>query len=312
MNTSKELAAQEPNQAPLGALNLVEYRNTRTLLLQVMHQEMKPGIDYGVTPGTSGKPSLWKPGAEKLVSMFAFAPSFAAECERHDGGHRTYTIKCTLKHRGTETFLGDADAVCSTLETKYASRKAPDGDRRIPNNPADFYNTCMKMGAKRALIAVVLFVTGASDIFTQDLDDDEENGRRANAGAGVPAGGLSRASRGVDTPGGIERAKSAPGSWTGKLAAVQVKTYKDKDGKTQEYYVLALEDGRSASTFNAEMAAAARATVGNLVKIVTKAGKKAGFFNAETFEVATAPSKQEPKEQQQDDSDLELGEEVPF
>jgi hypothetical protein len=278
-----------------------------------MHQEMKPGIDYGVTPGTSGKPSLWKPGAEKLVSMFAFAPSFKDECERQDGGHRTYTIKCTLKHRGTETFLGDGDAVCSTLETKYASRKA-EGDRRIPNNPADFYNTAMKMGAKRALVAAVLFVTAASDIFTQDLDDDEENGKGAAGRASGHQGAFSRGGGGVDTPGGIESAKSAAGAWTGTLAAVQVKTYKDKEGKGQEYYILALRDGRSASTFNAEMAAAARGATGGIVKMVTKAGKKAGFFNCDSFEVLTAPSKEEPKgQQQQQDPDLERApDDIPF
>ena len=43
---------------------------------------------------------------------------------------------------------------------------------RVPNEDvADAYNTVLKMANKRALVAAVLNVTGASDIFTQDLED---------------------------------------------------------------------------------------------------------------------------------------------
>lgn len=39
------------------------------------------------------------------------------------------------------------------------------------DNPADYYNTCRKMAKKRALVDAVLTATGASDIFTQDIDE---------------------------------------------------------------------------------------------------------------------------------------------
>src|SRR5579859_2534593 len=43
---------------------------------------------------------------------------------------------------------------------------------RVPNEDlAEYYNTVLKMASKRALIAAVLNVTAASDIFTQDLED---------------------------------------------------------------------------------------------------------------------------------------------
>jgi hypothetical protein len=44
------------------------------------------------------------------------------------------------------------------------------------DNPADFYNTCEKMGKKRALVDATLTVTAASDIFTQDIEELVENG----------------------------------------------------------------------------------------------------------------------------------------
>jgi hypothetical protein len=43
---------------------------------------------------------------------------------------------------------------------------------RVPNpDLADLYNTVLKMSNKRSLVAAVLNVTAASDIFTQDLED---------------------------------------------------------------------------------------------------------------------------------------------
>lgn len=312
MNTSKELATQEPSSSSsaLSAPNLIQYRSNRKILLEVMEQEMKPGIDYGITPGTD-KPALWKPGAEKLVSMFAFAPSFSLDCERLEDRHRIYNVKCTLKHRGTDTFLGDADAVCSTLETKYAKRKDWTDNEGVlhigaPNNPADYYNTCTKMGEKRALIAVVLFVTGASDIFSQDIDDDDEAAAKGpNGGARLPQDRVSRAGRGVDTPGAP---KAAAGLWTGTMAGITVKTFKNKDGKDSEYFILNLMDGRSASTFDTAIAEQARGVKGQMVKMGTKAGKKAGFFNVESLEALgpAAPAKEEtdkPKNGQQEPDD---------
>ena len=60
--------------------------------------------------------------------------------------------------------------------------KFHDNDSRIRDQPtgrlanpdlADSYNTIIKMGCKRALVAAILNVTAASDIFTQDMEDTE-------------------------------------------------------------------------------------------------------------------------------------------
>jgi hypothetical protein len=45
---------------------------------------------------------------------------------------------------------------------------------KVPNpDLADQYNTVLKMANKRALVAAVLNCTAASDVFTQDLEDEE-------------------------------------------------------------------------------------------------------------------------------------------
>lgn len=44
------------------------------------------------------------------------------------------------------------------------------------DNPADYYNTCLKMGKKRAFLDATLCATAASDLFNQDIEDMVENG----------------------------------------------------------------------------------------------------------------------------------------
>lgn len=53
------------------------------------------------------------------------------------------------------------------------------------DNPADFYNTVLKMAKKRAFVDATITATAASDIFTQDVGDDEPNGDAPPA-PGVP------------------------------------------------------------------------------------------------------------------------------
>lgn len=48
------------------------------------------------------------------------------------------------------------------------------------DNPADYYNTVLKMACKRALVAATLTATAASDIFTQDVEELVENFKSAS------------------------------------------------------------------------------------------------------------------------------------
>lgn len=191
----------------------------------VMQKVMKKDEHYGVIPGTE-KPTLLKPGAEKLCLVFRLAPSYAAETLR-EGNDLTITSTCTLTHIPTGQVWGAGMGSCSTRESKYAYRvskrvcpecgkdtinKSKFPPRGMPRakpgfycyakvggcgkefaydseailsqeigrveNPdkADQYNTILKMANKRSLVAAVLNVTAASDIFTQDLEDLVEKG----------------------------------------------------------------------------------------------------------------------------------------
>ena len=174
-----------------------------TMIQQAMNTTMRSGIDYGKIPGTP-KPTLFKPGAEKLCALFKIAPDYISEdlstpdCVR-------IRVKCIGTSHTTGVVLGSGVGECSTDETKYKWRKpvcqqefdeTPDDRKRskwlsgkggkayrvtqVRTEPADLANTVLKMAAKRAHIAMVLNVTGATAVFTQDVEDMPHELRPAN------------------------------------------------------------------------------------------------------------------------------------
>jgi hypothetical protein len=195
------------------------------LIQEVMKAVMKDGEHYGKIPGCGDKPSLLKPGAEKL--MFTFRLVADPEVEVFElyhptvQGHREYRVKVRISSMNG-TYMGGGIGSCSTMENKYRFRGGEKintekpvpkeywnlksagkiaeaqaliggpgfgtgkfdgawmiceiGEKQEHDNPADFYNTCEKMGKKRALVDATLTVTAASDIFTQDIEELVENG----------------------------------------------------------------------------------------------------------------------------------------
>lgn len=158
---------------------------------QLVNEALQDGTDYGKIPGT-GKPTLLKPGAERLCIAFGLEARYTVETAEvdHDrpvewrkskkkwrNAHRgdkeftwveevgasvglyRYVVRCDLLHRGTGEIVGSGLGSCSSMESKYVDR------------PRDCENTVLKMGQKRALIAAVLNTLGLSDRFTQDVED---------------------------------------------------------------------------------------------------------------------------------------------
>lgn len=161
---------------------------------EVMRSVMKPNVHYGAIPGAGEKPTLLKPGAEVLCMTFRIADEYEIVDLSTTGAVR-YRVKCIGRHQATGVALGSGLGEASTDEEKYRWRKAvcdaefegtPADMKRtkygrksgghytvqqIRTEPADLANTVLKMACKRAKIAMVLNVTAASDMFSQDLED---------------------------------------------------------------------------------------------------------------------------------------------
>jgi hypothetical protein len=95
-----------------------------SFIQEVMKGVMHQGEHFGVIPGTGSKPSLLKPGAEKLAHVFQLAPSYKVDRYEQPGDHREYEVVCEIHSIATGDFLGAGVGNCSTKEAKYRYRKA--------------------------------------------------------------------------------------------------------------------------------------------------------------------------------------------
>jgi hypothetical protein len=184
-----------------GALTVHELKKRVDLVQQAMGAVMRTGVHYGMIPGC-GKPSLWKPGSELLLSMFRIAvlprvKDLSARGEVH------YRVICQGVLPNGE-IVGEGVGECSSEEEKYKWRSAvcdaeyddtADDRRRmkytrdgkkfkqVRMNSADVANTILKMAKKRSQMDLTLTCTGASDVFTQDLEDLPPEYLNQNKGA---------------------------------------------------------------------------------------------------------------------------------
>lgn len=225
----------------------------REEMLKQLRSMLVEGVDYGTIPGTE-KPTLYKPGAEKICAFFGYAPHYDAVGEIEDWkGERFgeplfyYKYACVLSKEGQP--VGEGIGSCNSWESKYryrwvkkdAAMRMMPGDSwadlpqragaiteftfavdkaetagkygkpaaywekwkmaiangeatkikktdskdierdawqmgdtlyRVPNDAfPDTINTIQKMGQKRGYIAATLSATGASQYFSQDLED---------------------------------------------------------------------------------------------------------------------------------------------
>jgi hypothetical protein len=119
----------------LPAMNVQVAIQRRNELVGFVKQIMKEGVDYGKIPGAGDKPTLLKPGAEKLTTFFGLSPSFllAGSEEDWDGVNHNgepffyYRYRCELYRMGN--LIAGGEGSCNSHESKYRYRK---GERVCP------------------------------------------------------------------------------------------------------------------------------------------------------------------------------------
>lgn len=115
------------------ALTIGEAMTRYQTIVGYVQQAMTEGKDYGTVPGTN-KPTLFKPGAEKLTTLFGLTPQFPIVEKVEDwsgteyGGEAFfyYWYKCQL-WRG-DNLIAEADGSCNSRESKYRWRWVPAED----------------------------------------------------------------------------------------------------------------------------------------------------------------------------------------
>lgn len=152
-------------------VSIQQVENTMKKITQfqkVIQSTLHQNHDYGIVPGTQ-KPTLLKPGAEKILMMMGLRSEFEIVDSTRDfeKGFFQYQVRCKL-YKG-ELLITEGLGSCNTKERKY-----------IKQDPYTLDNTVLKMAKKRALVDAALLVGSLSDIFTQDLEDMDLEGQQVS------------------------------------------------------------------------------------------------------------------------------------
>lgn len=128
---------------------------------------LKRQVDFGVIPGTK-KPSLFKAGAEKIATQYGLCQRYSIESKKEEltgeGVFCYYLIRCDL----VKIIEGQEYVIVSAFGSANTNEK-----RNGRNSAWDAANGTVKMAQKRALVGAVLALCSGSDMFTQDMDDEE-------------------------------------------------------------------------------------------------------------------------------------------
>lgn len=154
---------------------------------EFLKNDLKDGIDFGAIPKVD-KPTLFKAGGEKIQMYLGLTPQykllhreFVPNQERKDKVWNDTTKKyqevssirnyyswewsCELWHGDTK--VAEGVGAGNSEERKWVSQY------QKGENPDSLANTIIKISKKRAFMDAIIGVSGVSDIFTQDLEDDE-------------------------------------------------------------------------------------------------------------------------------------------
>jgi hypothetical protein len=195
------------------AMNPAEALQMALQIQEFTKSVMKINEDFGKIPGCGEKPTLLKPGAEKLLNYFGMG--FTVECIEKTITKEfvIFIYRCNVyKINNPSVIIASCEGSCNSGETKYAYRndqqltenevpkeywknrdinliggkghgtKKIDGKWFITtfsekveiDNHFDQVNTIQKMAQKRAFVGAAISATKASHCFTQDIEDNPE------------------------------------------------------------------------------------------------------------------------------------------
>ena len=133
----------------------------------IIQRSLQEGHDYGVIPGTGNKPTLLKPGAEKILMLMGVTSEYQLieRVQDYEQGFFAFTVKCILSRNGQ--VITEGLGHCNTRERRYTRVK----EGKEPQDPYTLANTVLKMAKKRAQVDATLTIAALSKIFTQDIED---------------------------------------------------------------------------------------------------------------------------------------------
>lgn len=193
------------------ALSFAEMRIRVQQLDEFYRGVMQKGTDYDVIPGTPKPTLLQPGAQmlDAVFGLAPIFEEIEGTVRDYEGGFFAYEIRCKLLSKATGETVAEGLGSCNNKEGRYrwrdakptcpecgyelrVSRNAPEwycwrqkggcgatypldqieaGGKVENDDPYTLANTILKMAQKRAHVAATLNATGASRIFTQDVED---------------------------------------------------------------------------------------------------------------------------------------------
>lgn len=125
----------QPRQDFMPVMDIQTAVKRRNHIVEFTREIMVEGIDFGTIPGTN-KPTLYKPGAEKLTTFFGLSPDFEILEKELDwtgdwhGGEPFFYFQYKAKLYRDSLLVGTGVGSCNSWEKKYRYRK---GELVCPN-----------------------------------------------------------------------------------------------------------------------------------------------------------------------------------
>ena len=150
----------------------VPHRGNYLVTMGKREVELKRGVDFDNPETKNGKkafsqPILLKAGAEKLAFGAGLCQRYTIESKieepNGENGYYYYLVRCDLVRPSEwgEVVISNSYGSANTAEKRNGF-----------NSPADAANGTLKMAQKRALVGAALAISGLSDLFTQDIENE--------------------------------------------------------------------------------------------------------------------------------------------
>lgn len=198
--------------------------SNRGYIVEKVKPLLMEGVDVYTLPGMK-KPSLGKPGAEKLAAIFGLTAKFEVDKEtmemigKEANGKPYIAYVCNLSRSGRVAGQGRGATFIEWMRNSYRmifsdqynaltpsdkekcqgpftgtskSNGKPYTYWRMPDDPVFdslALNKAIKMAQKSAFVDAVIRTTGMSDLFTQDLEDMRSDEQEQAHVATAPANG---------------------------------------------------------------------------------------------------------------------------
>jgi hypothetical protein len=207
-----------------------------------------------------------------------------------ENGHFVFTLTCELFHIPSGRVVGEGVGAGSTMEYRFRvqteDRYTDHGQPiKAKYTPYDFYNTVLKIAKKRAMVDAVLTASGASEIFTQDTEDNPELFRDTELDHG-----RQRLARPQRAPQQHQPAVKTPQTITGVVERAWPNDYQGKR------YYFAKVNGQQLQTTDQNLGEELLHATGQEVQVVVEPSPKPGKFYIKSFDYAEDKSTEDRSE----------------